>query len=243
MQQNTNTKLIDPDFKLLFSNEDYLLISSKSFLLNYSLSQASFKEEQIKSSINWNTESKLEVDCKSQNLKTCNSINTAIPLVKDETTTLMVCGNALNQPVCRSYSASNDSLNHDLKLRSKIFLMPHLYQSNFLSPTQNIPPFAYSNSFYFIHSYSQVQDIYKQNYANANGEIQLGELIKTPLGAIKSTKVYHFNLNLNFFIYFKIFKIQISVHRSVIKIKSISFIQNRKCPISTTESHLKRQIR
>lgn len=199
-QQNTNTRQIDPDFKLLYSNEEYLLISSKNRLLNYSLSQIISKEKQIKPSINWNTESKLEVECNGQNLKTCNSINTAIPLTKDDTETMLVCGNAMNQPVCRSYSksTSNDSTNTGFNLKGKVFLMPHLYQSNFLSPTQNIPPFAYSNSFYFFHSYSQVQDIYKQNYVNTNGDIQLGDLIKAPLGAIKSKRVFNllaFNLN------------------------------------------------
>jgi hypothetical protein len=203
-QENTNKKLIDPNFKLLFTNDEYLLISSKNRLLNYSLSQTSVKEEQIKSSINWNTESRLEVDCKGQNPKTCNNINTAIPLINDETSTLLVCGNAINQPVCRSYSksAGNDSTITEFKLKGKLFLMPHLYQSNFLSPTQNIPPFAYSNSLYFFHSYSQVQDIYKQNYVKPNGEIQLGDLIKTPLGAIKSTRFNLFRFIFNVFIYF-----------------------------------------
>jgi hypothetical protein len=190
---------IDPDFRFLFSNEDYLLIGSKNRLLNYSLSQLSPREDKIKISVDWNSESKSEIECKGQNPKTCNIISTAIPLNRDffnnQSNTLLMCGYAINQAVCRSYSTfiSNDSTNIDFKPTGKLFRMPYLYQSNFLSPTQNIPPFAYANSFYFFHSYAQVQDIYKQNYANANGELQLGDVIKTPLGAIKSIRVYLFS--------------------------------------------------
>lgn len=57
------------------------------------------------------------------------------------------------------------------------------------SKTQNIPAYAYQGSIYFFHSNLQTQNIFKQNYEfnqARNGEMAFTELVKTPLGAIKS---------------------------------------------------------
>ena len=60
--------------------------------------------------------------------------------------------------------------------------------------TQNIAPFSYQDSIYFFHSYSQAQDIYKQNFryvkADDGKDVQFGDLISTPFGAINSKNLF-----------------------------------------------------
>ena len=169
---------------LLYAENDYMLVGSINKVYNISLNDL----ENRKIESDWSTNLDLVkhrtvLDCdRKRNPYECNNyIKTAIPF-KDKNL-LLTCGTNMNKPFCRK------QIEH--KFESN-FLLPQFLQlpKSFHIRTQNIPAFDYSQSIYFFHSQLPSQDIYKQNYviSNTNNDIQFTELIKTPLGVIKSKK-------------------------------------------------------
>jgi hypothetical protein len=124
-----------------------------------------------------------------------NYIRGSVPL--NNKNLIVTCGTNANQPYCRKYTLnkSKNAFEYNTKKGNLLFTPPLIQIPKSLSiNTQNIAPFSYQDSIYFFHSYSQAQDIYKQNFryvkAEDGNDVQFGDLIKTPLGAIKSKNLF-----------------------------------------------------
>lgn len=180
-KNNENNIQNDDMFSLLYNNEKYLLLGSINKILNYSIEN----EFKLLNTINFTNQFS-------------NYVKVGIPLEDEEENSIRIliscAASNMNKAICRKQS---------LEINSIIYTQPSLYQiPKSIQNTQNIAAFAYSNSIYYFHSHSQTQDIYKQNY-NLNkqtNDVEFNQLIRTPLGAIKS-KIY---LKFFLFFYFKI---------------------------------------
>ena len=110
---------------------------------------------------------------------------------------IVACGTNANQPTCRKYklNRTNNEFEYDNKTGNLSFTPSWIQIPKSLNlNTQNIPPFRYEKSIYFFHSYFQTQDIYKQNFRYVKtidgNDVQFGDLIRTPLGALKSKYLF-----------------------------------------------------
>ncbi len=175
---------------LLNSNSNYMLIGGINRVYNVSLND--LNEYQIRSdwSIDLETHSKTIIDCtnnnnnNNNNLYQCfNYIKVGVPLLNESL--LITCGTNMNKPFCRKQQQQSDNFLANFPLPQ---MLQSCNQKSSQKPfnTQNIPAFDYAQSIYFFHSQLPSQDVYKQKYISSNGDVQFTELIKTPIGAIKS---------------------------------------------------------
>lgn len=189
-------------YSLLYAQSDYMLIGTKSRLINISLSSINSMKNKF---LFWpqssaNSKSKTKSDCLTSKSSSCqNYIRTAVPLNiyqdNELESTLIVCGTNSSQPFCRKYNVSSkaDDDDDDYFTLSEEFQSPQFYLHNKMSKnnkfdSQNmIPAFSHnSESIYFVNpgSFTQEPSINKQVILK-NSKFS-SKLVKTPRGALKN---------------------------------------------------------
>ena len=196
INKNSDSQQTPEQLTVLNLNHNHMLVGSINKAFNVSLenfNDQSVQNKEILTSVEYH---KQLVECgQKQNAYECsNYIKVGIEIKKNDKSVLITCGTNMNKPFCRKQHLNNSSqpeleLNQNrVPIRSNNFLIPQFLQvpKSFQINTQNIPAFDFSEAIYFFHSQLPSQDIYKQKYEFVDNDIQFNELIKTPIGAIKS---------------------------------------------------------